>query len=105
MHAGYRGDIHVYMCTCEVTCVSCLVPSVAVVVPYFSSANYLTNELNGALQLSVFSACTKPASIRLKSGTAICKRLVVYIVRDIITLMHSFRFAPQHYLCNVVCAL
>ena len=61
MHAGI-----------EVTCVFCSVPSV---VPYFSSANYSTNELNGALQLSVVSACTKPASIRLKSGTAICKRL------------------------------
>ena len=66
----------------EGTSVSCSVPSV--VVPYFSSANYLTNELNGALQLSVFSTCTKPASIRLKSGTAICKILVVYIVRAIV---------------------
>jgi len=57
-----------------VTCVSCLVSFVAV---YFSSANYSISESNGELQLSVVSACTKPASIRLKSGTAICKRLVV----------------------------
>ena len=74
-------------------CVSCLVPSVAV---YFSSANYSTDELNGVLQLSVVSACTKPPSIRLKSGTAICKRLYVHIVRAFVTLMHSFRLPPQH---------
>ena len=76
------------------TCVSYLVPSV--VVPYFLSANYLMSESNGVLQLSAVSACTKPPSIRLKSGTAICKRLVVYIVRAIITLMHSFRLPSQH---------
>ena len=75
------------------TCVSCLVPSV---VPYFSSANYLTNELNGVFQLSAVSACTKPASIRLKSGTAICKRLYVHIVKAFVTLMHSFRLPTQH---------
>ena len=75
------------------TCVSCSVPSVGA---YFSSANYSTNELNGVLQLSVVSACTKPASIRLKSGTAICKRLVVYTVRTFVTLIHSFRLPPQH---------
>ena len=74
-------------------CVSCLVPSVAA---YFSSANYSTDELNGVLQLSAVSACTKPASIRLKSGTAICKILVVYIMRAFVTLMHSLRLPPQH---------
>ena len=60
------------------TCVSCSVPSVAA---HFSSADYSTGESNGALQLSVVSSCTKPAFVRLKSGTAICKRLFVYIVR------------------------
>ena len=69
------------------------VPSVAA---YFSSANYSTSESNGILQLSVVSACTKPASIRLKSGTAICKILVVCIVRAFVTLMHSFRLPSQH---------
>ena len=77
------------------TCVSCLVPPVGV---YFSSAKYSTSESNGVLQLSIVSACTRPgpASIRLKSGTAICKILVVYIVRAFATLMHSFRLPPQH---------
>ena len=75
------------------TCVSCLVPPAGAC---FSSANYSISESNGVLQLSVVSACTKPASIRLKSGTAICKILVVYNVRAFITLMHSFRLPPQH---------